>query len=41
VRKGYSFATAALSQLLDSIDPAMKDMTQFELASRLAYLTTR
>ena len=41
VRKGYSFATAALSQLLDSIDPAMKDMTQFELASRLAYLTNR
>ena len=41
VRKGYSFATAALSQLLDSIDPAMKDMSQFELASRLAYLTSR
>lgn len=41
VRKGFSFATSALSQLLESIDPDMKDMTQFELASRLAYLTKR
>jgi hypothetical protein len=38
-RKGYSFATAALSQLLESLSPELKDITQFDLASRLAYLT--
>ncbi len=38
-RKGFSFATAALSQLLESISPDLKDLNQFELASRLAYLT--
>ncbi len=41
VRKGFSFATAALSQLVESISPDLKDMNQFELASRLAYLTTQ
>ncbi len=40
-RKGFSFATAALSQLVESISPDLKDMSQFELASRLAYLTTQ
>ena len=41
VRKGFSFATAALSQLVESISPDLKDMSQFELASRLAYLTSQ
>ena len=40
-RKGFSFATQALSQLLDSISGDLKDLNQFELASRLAYLTKR
>jgi hypothetical protein len=40
-RKGFSFATAALSQLLESLSPNLKDISQFELASRLAYLTRR
>ena len=40
-RKGFSFATAALSQLLESISPDLKDLNQFELASRLAYLTAQ
>jgi hypothetical protein len=38
-RKGYSFATAALSQLLESLSPELKGLLQFDLASRLAYLT--
>jgi hypothetical protein len=38
-RKGFSFDTAALSQLLESLSPDLKDITQFDLASRLAYLT--
>ena len=40
-RKGMSFATAALNRLLESISPDLKDLTQFELASRLSYLTRR
>ncbi len=40
-RKGFSFATAALSQLLESLSPDLKDISQFDLASRLAYLTDR
>ena len=40
-RKGFSFATAALSQLVESISPDLKGMSQFELASRLVYLTTQ
>ncbi len=40
-RKGFSFATAALSQLVGSISPDLKDMSQFELASRLAYITAQ
>lgn len=41
LRKGFSFATAELSQLLESLSPDLKDVSQFELASRLAYLTRR
>lgn len=40
-RKGFSFATAALSQLLESLSPDLKNLNQFDLASRLAYLTDR
>jgi hypothetical protein len=40
-RKGFSFATAALSQLLESLSPDLKAINQFDLASRLAYLTDR
>ena len=40
-RKGFSFATAALTQLLESISPDLKGMNQFELAARLAYLTAQ
>lgn len=40
-RKGYSFASRALSQLLQSIAPGMKRITGTELSSRLAYLTQR
>ncbi len=39
VRKGFSFATTALSNLLESIAPELKDLNQFELASRLCFLT--
>ena len=40
-RKGFSFATAALSQLLESLSPDLKAVNQFDLASRLAYLTDK
>lgn len=40
-RKGFSFATAALSQLLESLSPDLKAINQFDLASRLAYLTDK
>jgi hypothetical protein len=38
-RKGFSYATTALAKLLESISPDLKDISQFELGSRLAYLT--
>jgi len=41
VRKGFSYATEALSKLLESISPDLKPMSQFDLSSRLAYLTLR
>ena len=40
-RKGFSYATTALAKLLESISPDLKDISQFELGSRLAYLTKR
>lgn len=40
-RKGFSFATAALSQLLESLSPDLTAINQFDLASRLAYLTDK
>jgi hypothetical protein len=38
-RKGFSFATEALNRLLESISPDLKEASQFELSSRLAFLT--
>ena len=38
-RKGFSFATMALAKLLESISPDLRNISQFELGSRLAYLT--
>jgi len=40
-RKGFSYATQALAKLLESISPDLKDVSQFELSSRLAFLTTK
>jgi hypothetical protein len=39
VRQGYSYATAALNQLLESIEPGLSDLAHEELAVRLAFLT--
>lgn len=41
LRKLYSFGTLLLRQVLDSIDPELKDLTQYELGSRLAYVVSR
>jgi len=40
-RKGFSYTTVGLAQLLESISDDLKDLGETELASRLAYLTTR
>ncbi len=40
-RKGFSYATEALARLLESISPDLKNVSQFELSSRLAFLTAR
>ena len=40
-RTGFSFATQALAELLSSLSPALKDLPQADLSSRLAYLTSR
>ncbi len=40
-RKGFSYATRALSQLLEAISPDLKRIADVELASRLGYLTIR
>jgi hypothetical protein len=39
-RKGFSFATRALSQLLEAISPDIKRVTATEFASRLVFLTS-
>jgi hypothetical protein len=41
LRKLYSFGTLLLRQVLDSISPELRDLTQFELGSRLAYVVRR
>ena len=40
-RKGFSYATQALAMLLESISPDLEGISQFELSSRLAFLTTK
>ncbi len=40
-RKGFSFATPKLAQLLESISPELRDVSDPDLSSRLAYLTNR
>ncbi len=40
-RRRYSYATTALSKLLESISDELKEIGQTELSSRLVYLTTR
>ena len=40
-RRGFSYATEALAQLLASLSPDLKDLSQPDLSSRLAYLTNR
>lgn len=41
MRKLFSFGTLLLRQVLDSISPEIRDIPQYELGSRLAYLTSR
>jgi hypothetical protein len=40
-RRGYSYATQALSRLLELVSPTLKDVGHVDLSSRLAYLTAR
>ena len=40
-RSGFSYATQALSELLGSVSPELRDVSQADLSSRLAYLTNR
>ena len=40
-RIGFSYATQALSELLGSLSPDLRDISQADLSSRLAYLTGR
>ncbi len=41
MRKLFSFGTLLLRQVLDSISPEIRDIPQYELGSRLAYLMSR
>jgi hypothetical protein len=38
-RRGYSYATASLNDLLESLSPGLSDIEHDDLASRLAFLT--
>jgi len=40
-RTGFSYATEALAELLGSLSPDLRDISQPDLSSRLAYLTNR
>ena len=40
-RTGFSYATEALTKLLGSLSPDLRDISQADLSSRLAYLTNR
>jgi hypothetical protein len=39
VRRGYSYATASLNELLESLSPGLSQLEHDDLASRLAFLT--
>jgi hypothetical protein len=39
VRRGFSYATAPLHELLDRLKPGLSEMEHQELASRLVFLT--
>lgn len=39
IRRGYSFATASLNALLESVAPGLSEIEHEDLASRLAFLT--
>lgn len=41
LRKAFSFGTLLLRQVLDSISPELRDVPQYELGSRLAYVLSR
>lgn len=41
LRKLFSFGTLLLRQALESISPELRDLTQYELGSRLAYVLSR
>ena len=38
LRKAFSFGTLLLRQILESISPDLRDVPQFEYASRLSYV---
>ncbi len=40
-RTGFSYATEALAGLLEALSPDLRDISQADLSSRLAYLTNR
>jgi hypothetical protein len=40
-RKGFSFGTVGLQELLASVSPELVHITQFELGSRISYLMHR
>ena len=40
-RSGFSYATESLDRLLGSLSPRLKDVSQADLSSRLAFLTNR
>ncbi len=39
-RKGFSFASAGLTRLLEEISPALKNISDTDFSSRLAFITT-
>jgi hypothetical protein len=41
LRKLYSYGTLLLRQVLDSISPELRDLTHYDLGSRLAYVVSK
>jgi hypothetical protein len=39
VRRGFSYATTSLNELLESLAPGLSEIEHEDLASRLAFLT--